>query len=119
MTFQSDPVIISQSPAPPLPPWEVVPPQVIVIITIAVVTGAVLILWPLVRALARRIEGRGGAAVQRELEELRTRLDAAEQRALSSGELDAAEQRMYELEERVEFMERVVTRGKEEARGGA
>lgn len=119
MSPQADPVIVTQAPLPPLPPWEVMPPQVVVIISMAAIAGTVLILWPIVRALARRIEGRGGAALQREVEELRARLEAAERRALTSGEVEATDHRMYELEERVEFVERLLSRGKEEASGGA
>ena len=42
-----------------LPPWMVLPPQVIGLIGIAIVAGAALVLFPIARAIARRLEGRG------------------------------------------------------------
>lgn len=110
-----DPVIISQAPTPPLPPWEFLPPQAIVMIVFAVAGASVLILWPLVRAIARRIEGRTNPKLAQEIETLRERVEAMEQSALTSGEYERNEQRAYELEERVEFVERLLSRGKETA----
>ena len=103
-----DPVI-----APPFgaPPWETLPPSVFLLIVVAVVTGAVFLLGPLVRALATRIEGGTARKLREEVMELRTRLESMEQNALQSGELGAAEQQIYELEERVEFVERLMSRG--------
>ena len=109
-----DPVIVTQT--GPLPPWETLPPQVIVLIVFAMVAGAALILTPLARALARRIEG-SSRKVEGEVAELRARLEAMEQQAITSGEFEATDHRMYELEERVEFVERLLARGKEDARG--
>jgi len=110
---QVDPVIITQGPTPPLPPWEVMPPQAIVMIVVAVAGASVLILWPLVRAIARRIEGRGDPKLLQEIESLRDRIEAMEHHALTSGEYERSEQRTYELEERVEFVERMLSRGKD------
>ncbi len=106
-----DPVIITQT--GPLPPWESMPPQVFAMIVLALVAGAVLILWPLARAIARRLEG-GDRKLRTEVEELRVRLEAMEHQAIGSGEFDAAEHRMYELEERVQFVERLLSRGGKE-----
>lgn len=109
-----DPVIVTQT--GPLPPWETMPPQAFVMIVVAMTVGAVLLFWPLVRALARRLEG-GSRKLEGEVAELRARLEAMEQQAITSGEFDASEHRVYELEERVEFVERLLARGKGEADG--
>jgi len=106
------PVIVTQT-GGPLPPWETMPPQVFAMIMLAIVAGAVLILWPLARAIARRLEG-GDRKLRAEVEELRARLDAMEHQAIGSGEFEAADHRMYELEERVQFVERLLARGSRE-----
>lgn len=96
------------SPAPEVfvygqPPWETMPPQAVVAIAIVAIAVAGLVLWPLVRAIARRIEGRGAvkpehlAALEDEISELRTRL----------GEVEGGH-RILELEERVDFAERLL-----------
>jgi hypothetical protein len=58
------------------------------------------VLLPIVRALARRIDGKGGPEVEvrDELERLRTRV----------GELEAQHGRLAELEERLDFAERLL-----------
>ena len=108
-----------QVPAPPVPPT----PEAIfvggsgggafdspafVITAIAALAAVTLILWPLVRAMARRLEGRGtpDAATQHELEELRARVH----------ELEAGQARMAELEERLDCTERILTQKQEPAR---
>lgn len=109
-----DPVIITQT--GPLPPWETMPPEAVVMIVVAMTVGAVLLFWPLVRALARRLEG-GSRKLEGEVADLRNRLEAMEQQAITSGEFEATDNRMYELEERVEFVERLLARGKEDGSG--
>jgi hypothetical protein len=104
-----EPVIVNL----PQPPWETLPPPVFLLIVVAVVTGAVFILAPLARAFARRIEGGTTPQLRAEVADLRARLDAVEQHALQGGALDVSDQRMYELEERVEFVERLMSRGGE------
>jgi hypothetical protein len=111
-----------ETPAPPAPdvvvvgggsaPWEALPPQVFLLMVIAVVAGAVMILAPLVRAWARRIEGSGVERARGELADLRERVEGLEQRGLTTGEVDASDRRMYELEERVEFVERLLASGR-------
>jgi hypothetical protein len=64
--------------------------------------GLLTLLHPLVRAWARRIEGGTGWA------ETQARLDALEQRGMESGEVDIARQRLAELEERLDFAERLL-----------
>ena len=92
---------------PPFPPIvvgsEMVPAWVPYVAALGIIAG-VLILWPIVRALARRIEGRGGN------EELRAEIDSLHQRV---ADLEAVEQRMHELENRIEFSERLLTQHRE------
>jgi hypothetical protein len=66
-------------------------------------TACTIVLWPLVRALARRLEGRGSVDA-----ELRTELEQMHQRL---GEVDALQMRVGELEERLDFAERLLARG--------
>ena len=75
-----------------------------VIIALAVLGTLALVLWPLIRAFARRLEG-GAASVelQAEVEGLRSRVDQLEQ----------GQGRLIELEERVEFAERVLAQSRE------
>lgn len=62
--------------------------------------GCALLLYPLMRAIARRIEGagRGDPNLLAEVEGLRARV----------AELDALQHRLSELEERVDFAERLL-----------
>ena len=94
-------------PVPPLPPLPFehhsLSSPAIVMIVLAALTAVTLVLWPLARALARRLEGRGGAdaALRSELEQLHDRL----------AEVDGLQQRVAELEERLDFAERLLARG--------
>lgn len=103
-------MLLAQVPAPPAPPGQ----QVSVTgslegwdaVALLLVLGAivVVILWPLIRAWARRIEQGGVAAeTEAELETLRERVRV----------LEEMQPRMMELEDRVEFAERVLVRGQE------
>lgn len=100
--------MILQIPVPPVPP---VPPSVfigtggmpmssdaIIVISVVAIVVAGLILYPFIRALARRIEGKAGGNAQEELDELRSRIVALEEQAA----------RVPELEERVDFAERML-----------
>lgn len=81
------------------PPWEALPPQAVVMIVLAVCALSAIVLYPLMRALARRIEGRGtDAALHAEVDELRTRVQ----------ELESAQHQVAELEERLDFAERLL-----------
>jgi Tfp pilus assembly protein PilN len=74
----------------------------IVLIVAAVMAACTIVLWPLARALARRIEGKGAAAaLQGEIEQLHQRLS----------ELDGLQSRVAELEERLDFAERLLAKG--------
>ncbi|HEY3116572.1 MAG TPA: hypothetical protein VGK54_07520 [Chloroflexota bacterium] len=92
---------------PPTPPFD--PnlifmnqggPPIVLLIVIAALAATVIILWPLMRAFARRLEGKGGgdAALRAEVEQLHQRL----------GEVDMLHSRVAELEERVDFTERLL-----------
>jgi len=62
------------------------------------------LIWPLIRAIARRIEGGGpNAGMEAELEALRERVRV----------LEDVPARMAELEERVDFAERIVAKSRE------
>jgi hypothetical protein len=98
-------------PPPPVPPIPLDPnlvltslnPAAVVMIVVAVVAAATLVLWPLARALARRLEGKHPTppALQQELEQVQQRL----------GEVDSLHARVAELEERLDFAERLLARG--------
>jgi hypothetical protein len=101
--------MIQQTPMPPMPPLDPdmvfmsygVPPSVLLIVVVSVV-AATIILWPIVRAFARRLEGKGTGdpALKAEVEQLHQRL----------GEVDALQVRLAELEERLDFTERMLAR---------
>ena len=104
LVFQGGP------PMPPVPPGSEmsVSGSLEGIAAVVLLLGVGLILtaliWPLIRALARRIEGGApGADVQVELEGLRERVR----------QLEEMQPRMAELEERVDFTERIVAKGRE------
>jgi hypothetical protein len=100
-------------PAPPLPPP--VPGSELSIggsldgiAAVVLLLGAGLLvaalLWPLIRAIARRIEGGAvGVEMQAKLETLRERVRQLEEMA----------PRMAELEDRLDFTERVVAQSRE------
>jgi len=83
------------------PPWVTLPPGVIALAVVAICAATAVVLFPIMRALARRIEGRRlDPAVEQELEDLRGRVL----------ELEAAQGRFSELEERLDFAERLLSR---------
>lgn len=112
--------LLLQIPTPPVPP---VPPSLpdhfimsggtpfdspaFVMVVLAGLVAATLVLWPLVRALARRLEGKTApnAALLAEVDELRGRVQ----------ELEGTQSRLLDLEERLDFTERILTQ-KEPAR---
>ena len=80
------------------------PPAIVMIVLLSLVAMTV-ILWPVMRALARRLEGKAAPdpALRAEVEQLHHRL----------GDVDVLQQRVAELEERLDFAERLLTRGQE------
>jgi hypothetical protein len=82
-----------------LPPWMVMPPQMVALITIAIVAGVALVLYPIARAIARRLEGRGMSnELLQQVDELRERVR----------DLESSQHRVAELEERLDFTERLL-----------
>ena len=82
-----------------LPPWMVMPPQVIAMISLAAVAGIAFVLYPIAKALARRLEGRGVSQdLLQQLDELRERVR----------DLESSQHRVAELEERLDFTERLL-----------
>ena len=102
-----------QTPLPPQAPFPQGPglltqqnqeTLMVVLLILAGIVAATIILKPLARALARRIEGKGAEpALQGELDQLRDQL----------AELDPLRVRVQELEERVEFAERLLAQRRE------
>jgi Tfp pilus assembly protein PilO len=104
-----------QGPVPPTPPQ--VPfdpnlifmnhggPPIVLLIVIAALTATVIILWPIMRAFGRRLEGKGAAdpALQADVEQVHARL----------AEMDTLQARISELEERVDFTERLLAQNRE------
>jgi hypothetical protein len=112
--------VVVQVPPPPLPPDIQVPPEIVTVppwamltsgqitaIALAAIIVAGFILYPLVRALARRLEGGHAdeARLQADLQELRGRVV----------ELEGARN---ELEERLDFTERLLAQAREPDRLG-
>jgi Tfp pilus assembly protein PilO len=101
--------MIQQLPVPPTPPappfdpnlifMEGGPPFVLMIV-LAALAATIIILWPVMRAFGRRLEGKGqiDPALRAEVEQLHTSL----------AEMDALRQEVAELHERVDFAERIL-----------
>ena len=103
-----------QTPVPPVPPTPPFDPNLVFIhggmdkgvvaIVVFALIAATVILWPVMRALARRLEGKSvDPALRDEVDRLQHRLE----------EMDTLQVRMAELEERLDFAERLLTRGQE------
>jgi hypothetical protein len=104
-----------QIPAPPAPPGAHFDPnliwmsdggpQAMVMIVLLGLLATTVILWPIMRALARRLEGKAAdPALRAEVDQLQHRL----------AEVDTLQLRMLELEERLDFAERLLTRGQDD-----
>jgi Tfp pilus assembly protein PilO len=109
-------IAMLQEPPPPppdfaqsIPAVDTMPPQVVVMILLAMIAAGVVILWPIARAIGRRLEGRqADPALRSEVEELRARVH----------ELERQQARIAELEERVDFSERLLAQDRDRARLG-
>ena len=101
-------VIAPLPPMPPMAPWMLMSPEAMVLTALGFFAAVVLITFPLVRALARRLEGRSARdpALAAEVEELRARVAELEQRQGT----------LHELEERIDFTERLLAQQREQAR---
>jgi hypothetical protein len=75
-------------------------------IVIAVMLAATVILWPIVRAFARRIEHKGGSDP-----ELRAEIENLQQRL---GDVEVLQNRVAELEDRLDFAERLLAQPREQ-----
>ena len=110
-------MIVVQAVPPVPPPVPSIPmqldPPAIVMLVLLITVAVTLICWPIARAIARRLEGKPSVtpALQGELDQLHHRL----------ADVDLLQQRVAELEERLEFTERLLARGEGQAtlpRGG-
>jgi Tfp pilus assembly protein PilO len=91
------------------PPWITLPPQVTLLIALGFFAACAIVLYPLMKAIGRRLEGRPAGADQTlrtEVEQLRARLS----------EMEALQHRVMELEERVDFAERLLSQRREPRR---
>ncbi len=79
--------------------WGTLSSDAKVFIVLAALTAAFFVVYPLVRAIARRLEGKTvDPKVKEQLEQLQSRVT----------EIDQLHSRMAELEERVDFSERLL-----------
>jgi hypothetical protein len=91
------------------PPWVTLPPAVTLLVALGFFAACSLVLYPLVRAIARRLEGRPAGpdpALRSELDQLRHRLE----------DVEVLQGRVMELEERVDFAERLLAQRREPER---
>jgi hypothetical protein len=111
-------MLMVQVPTPPLPPPPPPIPDLDPVIvggmfepsiwhnpafvaTIVLIVALTIVFFPIMRALARRVErGAGEPALQAELEELRARL----------AEVENTQHRLADVEERLDFAERLLAR---------
>ncbi len=100
------PPTLPEIPSPPFDPnlffmSDAGAPMLVMIVGLSLL-AATVILWPVMRALARKLEGKGASdpALRAEIEQLHQRL----------GEVDVLHQRVAELEERIDFTERMLAR---------
>jgi hypothetical protein len=93
-----------QIPTPPFDPNLFImnggAPALVMIVFLAL-AATTIIMWPVMRAFGRRLEGKAhDAALRAEVEQLQQRL----------GDVDHLHQRVAELEERIDFAERMLAR---------
>lgn len=97
------------TPLPPLPPWAMMNPAALTLTASIFFAVVFMLTLPLVKAIARRIEGKHPApdpTLLAEVEDLRIRV----------AELEQQQGRMHELEERIDFTERLLAQQREQAR---
>ena len=73
---------------------------------------------PIIKAFAERISRKGGGPVAERIEQLEARLAGLEGRSPNTGEVDLQQERLAELEERLDFTERMLTQQAGAQRGG-
>ena len=89
---------------PEIPPIPFDPNSpALVIMVMAFMAAVTVVFWPIARAIARRLEGKHTSepALRQEVDELHHRL----------ADMDALQTRVGELEERLDFAERLLARG--------
>jgi hypothetical protein len=82
--------------------WSGLPPAFATLVGIAIIAAGVVVLLPIVRSLARAIDARTDrrVGVHTEVERLQERV----------AELESVQPRLADLEERMDFAERMLTR---------
>jgi Tfp pilus assembly protein PilO len=82
--------------------------EVIMMIVIASLVACTIILWPIMRAIGRRMEHKAGPdpTLKAEVEQLHHRL----------ADLEPLQTRVAELEERLDFTERLLAQAKDQER---
>ncbi|MBA3759537.1 MAG: hypothetical protein H0X07_03325 [Gemmatimonadales bacterium] len=108
-------MVLQGVPAPPAPPpfdpnlifMNDGGPPTVLLIVIAALTAITIILWPIMRAFGRRLEGKGNtdSVLRAEVEQLNARL----------ADMDSLHGRLLELEERVDFTERLLAQAQQPA----
>ncbi len=90
-------------------PYPPIPIAAVALTLIVALTAMTVILWPIMRAFARRLEGKGNtdSALRTEVEQLHTRL----------ADMDSLQSRVLELEERVDFAERLLSQTHDAQKG--
>jgi len=102
-----------------LPPWVTMDPRAFTMTATALFAAVALVMFPLVRALARRIEGKRAAldpALAAEMRELQARVGDVEDLRVRIAELEEERVAVHELEERLDFTERLLARQRDEAK---
>lgn len=102
-----------------LPPWVTMDPRAFTMTATALFAAVALVMFPLVRALARRIEGKRAAldpALAAEMRELQARVSDVEDLRARIAELEEERVAVHELEERLDFTERLLARQRDEAK---
>ena len=85
--------------------------EVIMMIVLAAAVACTIILWPIMRAIGRRMENKGAGmdtALRADVEHLQQRI----------AELEPMQTRVAELEERLDFTERLLAQAQQPARLG-
>jgi len=105
---QGEVVVAPLPPLPPIAPWMVMSEPAMVLISLGFFAAVVLVTFPLIRAISRRLEGRRAPdpALLSEIDELRARVADMEQQ----------QDRLHDLEERLDFTERLLAQQREQAR---
>lgn len=104
-TPPAPPVIVTQDFPWATPWWSSLPPYVTGVISVAFLAACAFVLYPVMRAIGRRIEGSArheDSLLRAEVEQLRGRL----------AEVEVLQHRVVDLEERLDFAERMLAQGR-------